>query len=347
MDLIDSANTWALVLAAGEGTRLRTLTTCASGASVPKQFCSLQAGPSLLEEALQRAHSVAYRRNVCTVVAAQHSHWWAPMLGAVPRANIMVQPMNRGTAHGILLPLLQIVERDPSARIVVLPSDHYVREETILAGAMRQAVMRVAANSAETVLLGLMPEYTDPELGYIVPGTLSDGVFQVRQFVEKPPMSIAHALIEHGGLWNAFIMAASAQALLTLFQRRMPTSVEDLRTALRTDQASADAAAGHALGGGALDKLYPQLPLADFSRDILMGQEAQLRVLPVPQCGWSDLGTPRRVGEVLKHAARASRPRATRPSLSGYLSLSAQFETLQFAASCAHTDSVSRRGAAV
>jgi mannose-1-phosphate guanylyltransferase len=44
-------NTWALVLAAGEGSRLRSLTTPPSGATVPKQFCSLYAGPSLLAEA--------------------------------------------------------------------------------------------------------------------------------------------------------------------------------------------------------------------------------------------------------------------------------------------------------
>jgi hypothetical protein len=48
---------WAIVLAAGEGSRLRRLTTDGSGASIPKQFCSLRNGPSLLHEALRRAAS--------------------------------------------------------------------------------------------------------------------------------------------------------------------------------------------------------------------------------------------------------------------------------------------------
>ena len=52
------ADTWALVLAAGEDSRLRSLTTVPSGTSIPKQFCSLHDGPSLLHEALQRARAV-------------------------------------------------------------------------------------------------------------------------------------------------------------------------------------------------------------------------------------------------------------------------------------------------
>src|ERR1051326_2981504 len=48
-------HTWALVLAAGEGKRLSPLTTTPSGTPIPKQYCSLWDGPSLLQEALARA----------------------------------------------------------------------------------------------------------------------------------------------------------------------------------------------------------------------------------------------------------------------------------------------------
>jgi hypothetical protein len=46
--------------------------------------------------------------------------------------------------------------------------------------------------------------------------------------------------------------------------------------------------------------LYDRLPELDFSRDLLEGRAADLCVLRVPPCGWSDLGTPRRVGEIVK-----------------------------------------------
>lgn len=56
------------------------------------------------------------------------------------------------------------------------------------------------------VLLGIHPERADPELGYIVPGTLADdGTAAVLKFVEKPAVDAAQELLSHGALWNAFI----------------------------------------------------------------------------------------------------------------------------------------------
>ena len=54
----------------------------------------------------------------------------------------------------------------------------------------------------------------------------------------------------------------------------------------------------------ALVDLYDRLPTIDFSRHIMRGQEAHLRVLAVPSCGWSDLGTPKRIMSVLQHLTR-------------------------------------------
>jgi len=62
---------WPLVLAAGKGNRLRSLTVTSSGLHVPKQFCSLQGGPSLLHEALCRAQSItAHERTTLRTPAA-------------------------------------------------------------------------------------------------------------------------------------------------------------------------------------------------------------------------------------------------------------------------------------
>jgi hypothetical protein len=161
---------WALVLAAGQGSRLRSLTTTDTGRAIPKQFCSLRGGSSLLHEALGRAQALTSIPNMCAVVAVQHQRWWLPQLGSLLAKNIFVQPQNRGTANGILLPLLFLLERDPGARIVLLPSDHHVREEAILARSTRQALKQLQRCSEETLLLGCEPEEADPQLGYIVPG---------------------------------------------------------------------------------------------------------------------------------------------------------------------------------
>jgi mannose-1-phosphate guanylyltransferase len=99
-----SSNSWAIVLAGGEGSRLQSLTTDDSGDPVPKQFCSLRGGQTLLAETLQRAASVVEPNHICVIVAAQHRRWWEPMLSEMTKSNIIVQPSNRGTGNGVLLP---------------------------------------------------------------------------------------------------------------------------------------------------------------------------------------------------------------------------------------------------
>jgi mannose-1-phosphate guanylyltransferase len=315
------ANKWALVLAAGDGTRLRGLTTTSAGANVPKQFCSLRGGFSLFHEAAHRAHSIVSRAHTCAIVASHHQIWWQSLPRALPINNLIVQPRNRGTANGVLLPLLHILARDPQAHLVLLPSDHYVREEPVLARSLDEAMQQLRERPENALLLGFEPRQPDEGLGYIVPG-ISDGLgaLHVEQFVEKPPLAQARQIVERGGLWNAFIVVAGAQGLLNLFQRRIPDVVEQMRAAVTCDLGEDQAAATRAL--------YERLPTIDFSRDILQGQERFLRVLPVPDCGWSDLGTPRGVENVLRQSPRSETPLAATLDCS-HLSLATQYELHQ------------------
>ena len=310
-------NRWALVLAAGDGRRLHSLTTTASGLAVPKQFCSLVGGPSLLREALHRAEAVAPPDHVCTIVAAQHKTWWEGQVDALLPSNVIVQPQNRGTANGILLPLLQILAQDPLARVVLLPSDHHIRDEVALAHSLRAAAAPSRAARSEILLLGVEPREPDPELGYIVPrrgnGT---GYREIERFVEKPPAALADELIQQGALWNTFIIAADGQALLRLFERRRPEIVAEMRRLV----------AGERVGqyDTALAALYDSLPQVDFSRDILQGQERYLGVMPVAECGWSDLGTPKRVTNTLRELATRKRSAPLSAQPGGLLSLAEQ-----------------------
>jgi mannose-1-phosphate guanylyltransferase len=317
-------NNWALVLAAGEGSRLRKLTTTPTGVAVPKQFCSLQGGASLLQESLHRAEAVAPRQRICTIVAAQHRRWWEGPLWSLPRENVIVQPENRGTAAGLLLPILHIEARDPDARIVVLPSDHYVRDEATLARALRHTTTRLRDDPRSLYLLGISPDEADPELGYVVPSrVLSRGVFQVDEFVEKPPLTLARSLIDRGGLWNSFILAGTARAFIDLFAKRYPEIVMEMRGVVRHDIAEPGDAVAAA-------DLYARLPELDFSRHVLEGAEKSLRVVAVPPCGWSDLGTPRRVAEALRRLEDTERADTTFAA-TAYLNLATQHARHQFA----------------
>ena len=307
---------WVILLAAGDGNRLRRLTTDGSGNAVPKQFCSLRNGPSLLHHALQRAENLAPRRRICAVVARQHARWWRDSLRVLPPPNVVVQPENRGTAVGILLALLHILERDSIARVLVLPSDHHVTDEPALSGAMARAFVRLRKEPEALVLLGMPPDDADTELGYIMPAPGGgDSVARVANFIEKPSPPEARVLISRGALWNSFIIAAHAPTLLSLFAARDAALVTRMQAAVRSSHGGRDTAA--------LTGLYDVLPTLDFSRQVLQGREALLRVLRVPACGWNDLGTPDRVGKSLRGEAHAAKQR-TEP-VAGALSLERQF----------------------
>lgn len=299
-----------MVLAGGEGSRLQRITRNVHGIAVPKQFCSLQGGPSLLQEALQRASMVAPMQRVCTVVAEQHRQWWTAMLACLPGRNIIVQPQNRGTAHGILLPLLRMFDRDPNATVVILPADHYVRDENVLTTSLRHAAELAGMDRDSVHLLGIEPDEPDTELGYILPASRTrDAASSVVRFYEKPTEDRARALVEQGALWNSFIMAASVRALLGLFGASFATTKAALRGA----------------EGAAIENVYRELSSVDFSRDVLQGNESLLKVLRVPHCGWTDLGTVKRVELTLRQLKNEDIGPARRPYFPTHLNLADQY----------------------
>jgi mannose-1-phosphate guanylyltransferase len=300
-----AASTWAVVLAAGEGTRLASLTRDAAGIAVPKQFCSLNGGHSLIEEAIQRARRVVSLDRTCVIVAKQHARHWRNTLRALPPGNLIVQPQNRGTANGVLLCVLSILERDPFARIVFLPADHFVLDEGALERSLRELTTNLAHNPDGLALIGISPDEADPELGYIVPGrTLADGSRTVARFVEKPAPPVADELFANKALWNSFIFGATGSALLALLRLQMETAVDEMATALARRQNQPESEA--------LAEIYDRLPTVDFSRTVIQQFPFRLRVITAPACGWTDLGTPRRVADMLRRLAERLPSRAPR-----------------------------------
>jgi len=286
---LSSKHHWAIVLAAGEGTRLRELTT-SDGVATPKQFCSLRGGRTLLGEALARARRVVPRKRVVVVVAAEHRCFWERELATLPAENVIVQPANRGTAAGLLLPLLAILERDPEARVAVLPSDHFVARENVLGASLRIALESLELLEEGITLLGITPDVPESGYGWIVPTSSREFLRPVQSFVEKPDPAHAGELLARGGVWNSFLFAAAGSTLVRCFEERLPELLVRMRAAFsgsRTTRAER------------VQELYDELGSHDFSREILQGNEPRLRLEVVPPCGWTDLGTFERVAACL------------------------------------------------
>jgi mannose-1-phosphate guanylyltransferase len=320
-------NTWALVLAAGDGTRLASLTTDSHGIAVPKQFCSLNGGNSLLQEALQRAQRIVPNRRVCAIVARNHEPYWRRALWSLPTANVIVQPRNCGTANGMLLGVLRILARDPHAHILFLPSDHHVLDETSLTDSLCAAAAllrrgREGLLPNHLLLVGIAPNEPDPELGYIVPGArIGERISRVTHFVEKPTATEARDLIARGAVWSSFIFAAHGAAVVAAIRERYPEIVEGMTTALTRDAFRGNDARE-------LDAFYERLPTVDFSRSIVQGAESSLCLLTVPACGWTDLGTPGRVATALQRLwiAPWRRPLLDMRHVPGAVNLATQYE---------------------
>jgi mannose-1-phosphate guanylyltransferase len=194
---------------------LRSLTDDGAGNAVPKQFCSISGGESLLAQTLARAQSIVDSERIVMIVSAAHAQYWRSSAQELPAGNIIVQPADRGTAVGILLPVLAILERDPHARLLILPSDHYVADEGVLASAIRTALDAIGHDGRGVALLGMEADEPDPELGYIVAEAADHAaVHDVRRFVEKPTIEEASRLCEDSALWNSFIVACRAESLI-------------------------------------------------------------------------------------------------------------------------------------
>src|SRR5262245_48416582 len=169
-----TSDPWILVLAARSGTRLTELTVGDDRIPVPNQFCSLRGGRSLLLDTVGRALRLTRRDRIVVVVAAEHERWWRPQLGCIARDNVLVQPANRGTVAGIVLPLAHVLARDPDANLAVLPSDHHVATPDVLLTTMRSALAAVQQQPQHLVLLGIDAEAPDTEYGWIVPDAATD-----------------------------------------------------------------------------------------------------------------------------------------------------------------------------
>jgi mannose-1-phosphate guanylyltransferase len=239
----------------------------------------------MLQWTISRATRLVPKKRVVVVVAEGHRRWWREDLADLPQENIVVQPLNRGTAVGLLLPFLTILQRDPDARIVVLPSDHHVGDEEALRRAILEALEAVSFDNRRVVLLGALPERPETEYGWIVPHDSLDSVRDVATFVEKPREEMARTLMDRGALLNTLILVAGGRALLHLYTRHLPGVLGELLT-WRDNARRSDSELG---------RLYRSLATHDFSRDVLTHSCDSLSVLPIASCGWSDLGTPDRL----------------------------------------------------
>jgi mannose-1-phosphate guanylyltransferase len=288
------SNLWGLVLAGGDGTRLQPLTRALTGAPIPKQYCRIAGGRSLLEATIARIRPLIPRARTLVVVNHDHLEVASEQLGGLPPENVLVQPANRDTGPGLLFSLLHLVPRHRAATVVVFPSDHHVRDAGAFVARVEQLVQVVARLPDRIALLGVRPDGVESDLGYIEPGGPvplgeTGTALEVEAFHEKPDHHEAARIIAGGGLWNTFVMAFHRDRGLHLVRNTRPADYAHMKGLLDHPETLAAA--------------YRSLPSWNFSRDLLARVPHHLVAVPSGDIGWSDWGTPDAVARTLARVA--------------------------------------------
>ncbi len=289
MNQMQERKLWGIVLAAGEGTRVRDFLAQLCGGRGIKQFCAVIGRRSMLEHTLARVERLIPRERILVVVSTDHRAEVAAQLAHWPADNVIFQPRNRDTAPGILLPLAHISHREPFATVAIFPSDHFILEEDRFMAAVRDAVVETQRFPSELTLLGMTPSGLDDGYGWIEPGEPEGerATRAVHRFWEKPSLLQAYALLRRGVLWNTFVCVTQANTMWDMTRQVMPDLYEDfmhIRRALHTP---------HVLL--VTDNVYRKIPPVNFSTALCEPLASKLRVLPVPDVGWSDWGSVQRI----------------------------------------------------
>lgn len=297
-DAAQADERWAVVLAGGDGTRLRALTQLLSGDQRPKQFCRILGQSTLLGETVDRLAETIDRQTTLFVVSRHHEPFYRDELQAVPASLLIEQPLNRGTTAAVAAALIRIRHLAGTTDPIVglFPADHSYADRSALNRTLARAFAAAKSPTRRVVLVGARATAPETDFGWIEPGEELPGrarwspsvgrVHAVTRFVEKPSTDVAAALFDRGCWWNTFISIGRASAFTDLLRAAVPQIWEPFE-AVATAPLPRHAELSRVL--------YATLQTSDFSRDVLMAQPHRLSVVGPLDAGWTDLGQPHRV----------------------------------------------------
>jgi mannose-1-phosphate guanylyltransferase len=289
-------NVWSIVLAGGDGLRMKEFIKGRLGCEKPKQYCAFTGTRSMFQHTLDRAAKVTPWERVVVVAARDHQEEVWSQLDGRPAGMVLLQPKNLDTAAGIFLPLTFILARDPQATVMIYPSDHFIYPEGRFAAVVGHAVWGSTLLGGRPVLLAAKPDTLELEYGWIKPGRFLGwtGVWPVQAvetFLEKPDEATAREGWAGGSLWNTMILAAKARALWKLGWKCFPEMMrlfERLKEAIDTAEELR-----------VLDAIYEEMPRRNFSSHLLQCVPDQLAMMEMPDILWSDWGHPGRIADTL------------------------------------------------
>jgi mannose-1-phosphate guanylyltransferase len=295
---------WSVVLAGGEGERLKPLVQRWLGRHKPKQYCSFIGTRSMFQHTLDRSDQIVAPERRVTIIGRDPREEASHQLSSRTRGKVILQPANRDTAAGVFLGLAHVRSNDPDATVLIFPSDHFVYPEGRFVE-MTYSLARAARHLKQWVfLLGVTPDSPEPEYGWIQPGAQLgwiDGnrVHGTSSFLEKPSLEQCKWAMGSGALWNTMIIATKVETLWSLGLRCFPEMMRLLEVY------------GESIGSAredlVLEGIYQVMPSRNFSAHLLQEFPERLAVMELRDVLWSDWGKPERIAETLRSIGREPR----------------------------------------
>ena len=269
-----------VLLSGGSGTRLWPL----SREAYPKQFIPLIGEHSLLQQTALRLRGLPGADTPLVVANEEHRFVVAEQLrqvGAAPSA-LLLEPMGRNTAPAIAVAALQAMAAGDDPVLLVLPSDHVIRDEAGFRAAVLAALP--AAEQGALVTFGIVPTAPETGYGYIKAAASAEGGARaVERFVEKPDLATAESYLASGEyFWNSGMFAFRASRYLEELGKTQPAMIERARDALARGKRDSDFLR--------LDRESFAACPSDSIDYAVMERTQAARVLPI-DVGWNDVGS--------------------------------------------------------
>lgn len=219
----------ALIMAGGEGTRFWPL----SSKNTPKQFLQLTSEQSMLEDTFDRIYDLIPAERIFIATNKKYKKQVESLVEEIPEANIIVEPDKKNTAPAIGLASIIINNKFPDSTTVVLPADHYIRDQKKFIDIIQKSVIG-ATWEDKLITIGIKPERPETGFGYIKYGTKVKMTgfkcfFEVLKFTEKPNLSLAKSFLEADSyLWNSGIFIWKSNSILAKIKKYLPNLYNSL-----------------------------------------------------------------------------------------------------------------------
>ncbi|MBC7424684.1 MAG: mannose-1-phosphate guanylyltransferase, partial [Ferruginibacter sp.] len=273
-------NNYVAIMAGGIGSRFWPL----SRTDYPKQFLDiLNTGRTLIQATYDRFALFIPIENIYIVTAYQYKDIVVKQLPDLDPQNILCEPSRKNTAPCIAYISYKLHQINPEANMICAPADHIILDQTGFKNICMQALY-FTANIKALVTLGIKPTHPNTGYGYIQyeQQAVSENVFKVKTFTEKPDKELARTFISSGDfLWNAGIFVWQVKNIIKAFEIFLP-EMHDVFDAEKLNFSTAGEK-------DAIERIYPQC--TNISIDYGVMEKADNVYIIPSSFGWSDLGT--------------------------------------------------------